>query len=184
MDSLMAALVASLLIRLTDRSADWTAGTAERTGKPGAMLGGAAIALVVTHAISAAAGWWVGEHITDNPKRLMLGLALIAAATGAIWPGKAKEPAAGQPMFATLSHLIATGLGGRGEFVVFALATGTSAVLAGVGGVIGSIVILAAAAIMGEQLWRPLPHRAIGYGVALLLAGTGIWLGLSAIRLI
>ena len=180
----MAALVSALLIRLTDRSAGWTASAAERSGKAGAVLASATIALVVTHGIAATAGWLVGQHITDNPKRLMLGLALLAAATGAAWPGKAKEPSTGHLFLATLSHLISTGLGGRGEFVVFALAAGGTATLAAIGGFIGSMVILAAAVIAGEALWRPLPHRAIGWVVGLVLAATGIWLGLSAIRLI
>ena len=180
----MAALVASLLIRLTDRSADWTAGTAERTGQPGAILAGATIAIIVTHAVAAVAGFFLSQYLTPNPLRLMLALMLILAAAGAVWPGKPKEPATKRPLLATLAYLIPAGINGRGEYVVFALAAAGTPALAGIGGMIGSLVILIAVALMGEQLWRPLPHRAIGIVVALLLTATGAWLGLSAIRLI
>ena len=180
----MAALVASLLIRLTDRSADWTAGTAERTGRPGAVLAGASLAVIVTHAVAAVAGYFLAQYLTPNPLRLMLAVMLVLAASGAIWPGKAKEPATKRPLLATLAYLIPAGLNGRGEYVVFALAAAGTPALAAVGGAIGSLVVLVAVALMGEQLWRPLPHCAIRIIVALLLAATGAWLGLSAIRLI
>lgn len=180
----MAALVASLLIRLTDRSADWTAGTAEATGKPGAVLAGATISIVITHAVAAVAGYVLGQYLTPNPLRLMLAVMLFLAAAGAVWPGKPKEPATKRPLLATLARLIPDGINGRGEYVVFALAAGGTAALAAIGGAIGSLVILTAVALMGEQLWRPLPHRAIGIVGGLLLAATAAWLGLSAIRLI
>ena len=179
MDSLMAALVAALLIRATDRSADWVAFAAQRSGKTGAVLFGTTLALIVTHAIAATAGFVVGQYITPNPKQLMLGLMLIAAASGAIWPGKAKDNKVGHPAFDTVAHLIATGIGGRGEAVTFAIALGGSAVLAGIGGAIGSLVVLCFAAVAGESVWRALPHRALGWVVGAILAIAGIWIGLT-----
>lgn len=101
----MAALVAALLIRVTDRSAGWVAASAERSGKPGTILATALFALIVTHAIAATAGYVVGQRIAPNPRQLMLGLALLAAAAGAIWPGKATPVMIRRPAVDTLAHL-------------------------------------------------------------------------------
>ena len=184
MDSLMAALVAALLIRATDRSAGWVAVAAEKSRRTVAILVASTIAMFVTYGIAAAAGAIVGQYITPNPKQLMLGLMLLLAAFGAVWPGKPKEPKLRHPAIDTGAHLISTGLSGRGEYVTFALALGGVPALAAAGGAIGSLVVLGFAAVAGDTLWRSLPHRAIGWGVAPLLAITGIWLGLSALRLI
>jgi len=184
MDALMAALVAALLIRVTDRSAGWVAASAERSGKPGAILATALFALIVTHAIAATAGYVVGQRIAPNPRQLMLGLALLAAAAGAIWPGKATPVMVRRPAVDTLAHLISTGVGGRGEFVVFAIALGGLPGLAGVGGVIGSLAVLGFAAVAGDAVWRSMPHRIMGWAIGVLLGGAGIWLALAALRLI
>lgn len=180
----MAALVAALLIRATDRSTGWVAFAAEQGGRTGAVLSGAVVALIVTHAIAATAGFFVGQHITQNPRQLMLGLALLAAASGAVWPGKAKPVAMRRPFVDTLAHLVATGIGGRGEFVIFAIALGGLPVLAAIGGVLGSLVVLGFAAVAGESLWRTLPHRILGWVIGALLGMTGIWQALAALRLI
>ncbi len=180
----MAALVAALLIRATDRSAGWVATLSERSGKAGTIAVGALVALLITNGVAATAGWLIGQHMTPNPERLMLALALIAAATGAIWPGKAKDVTATRPFTDTAAHLVSTGLGGRSEFVVFAIAAGGIAPLAGVGGLIGSLAVLGFAAMGGEMVWRTLPHRAVGIVVGLVLAATGCWLAASALRLI
>lgn len=180
----MAALVAALFIRVTDRSADWVAAASKQSGQPTAILTGAGIALVVTHAIAAVAGFLVGQYLTPNPRQLMLGLMLIAAATGAVWPGRSNAPTVRRPVFGTAAHMVATGIGGRGEAVTFAIAAGGIAALAGVGGAIGSFAVLAFAATVGEVNWRSLPHRAIGIGIACILCVSGICLALAALRLI
>jgi putative Ca2+/H+ antiporter (TMEM165/GDT1 family) len=185
MESLMAALVAALLIRATDKSAGFVAISAERSGKSGGVLLATLIALLITLSVASAAGFFIGPRLAPNATRLMLALSLIAAASGAVWPGKTKEISeVRHPFWGTLTQMIATGLGGRTEFVVFAAAAWGTAALAGVGGLIGSMVILSAAAVAGETLWRPLPHRAIGFVVGAVLFVAGAWLAASALRLI
>jgi putative Ca2+/H+ antiporter (TMEM165/GDT1 family) len=185
MESLMAALVAALLIRATDKSAALVAVSAERSGKSGAVLLATLIALVITLSLAAMAGLFIGPRLTPNATRLMLALSLVAAASGAVWPGKTKDMAeVRHPFWSTLTNLTVTGLGGRTEFVVFAVAAWGTAALAGVGGLIGSMAILGAAAVAGETLWRPLPHRAIGIVAGGVLVVAGAWLAVSALRLI
>jgi|GEM_PF-1243810 len=181
----MAALVAALLIRATDPTASYVARAADRSGKAGAVLAGALLAILVTHAIAATAGFLLGPYMTPNPKRLFVALALLIAASGTIWPGKQLDPgAARRPFAAVAGRLTLAGWGGRSEFVTLALAVSGTAALAGVGGFIGSAVVLAFACLGGDVIWRTLPHRAVGIAVGAVLAIAGCWLAFSALRLI
>ena len=181
----MAALVAALLIRATDPTAAFVAGAAERSGRTGGVLLATLIALAVTSAAAAAGGFFIGPHLAPNAQRLFLAFALLAAASGAIWPGKAKQVEPGRhPLINVTTRLIVGGWTGRSEFVTLAVAVGGTAALAGVGGFIGSFVVLAAAAVAGETLWAGRPRRAIDWTIGGVLAIAGAWLALSALRLV
>lgn len=181
----MAALVAALLIRTTDPTAAYVARIADRSGKAGAVLAGALVAVLITHALAAVAGFFLAPHLTPNPKRLFVAFALLAAASGGIWPGKPIEPGEGRhPFWTVAARLTAAGWSGRTEFVTLALAMSGTAALAGVGGFIGSAAVLGFAAIGGNSIWRTLPHRAVGIVLGGLLAAAGFWLAFSALRLI
>jgi putative Ca2+/H+ antiporter (TMEM165/GDT1 family) len=185
MDSLMAALVAALLIRATDPSADFVAGAAQRSGRSGGVLFGALIALIVTQGVAAVGGFFIGPYLAPNAQRLFLALALLMAASGAVWPGKAKPvESIRHPLPTVATRLIVGGWAGRSEFVTLAVAVGGTAALAGIGGFIGSFVVLAAAAVAGETLWGTRPRRAIDWTIGGVLALAGAWLALSALRLI
>lgn len=181
----MAALVAALLIRATDPSADLVATAAERSGRTAPVLFGTLIALIVTHTAATAGGFFIGPHLAPNAQRLFFAFALLAAASGAIWPGKAKPVENGRrPMLNVATRLIVGGWSGRSEFVTFAVAVGGTAALAGIGGFIGSFVVLAAAAVAGETLWAARPRRAIDWTIGGVLTIAGAWLALSALRLV
>jgi Ca2+/H+ antiporter, TMEM165/GDT1 family len=184
MGALMAALVAALLIRATDPSARLAATVSDRTGRPGLVILAILLALIVTQAIGAIAGALVGPHMTPNAQRLLFAFALIAGGSGPIWPGKRKAKAEPTTTGAAAWQLIATGIGDRTQFATFAVAAGSYPVLAGIGGLIGSLAVMAAAALAGEAAWRDVPHRALGYVIGGGLIVAGIWLALSAIRLI
>lgn len=181
----MAAMVAALLIRATDPTASYVARAADRSRKAGAVLAGALAAILVTHAIAATAGYLLGPHMTPNPKRLFVALALIVAASGTVWPGKQLDPGeARHPLLGVASRLIAAGWSGRTEFVTLALAASGTAALAGVGGFVGSAVVLAFAALGGDTIWRTLPHRMAGFAIGAVLTIAGCWMAFSALRLI
>ena len=106
----MAALVAALLIRATDPTATYVARVADRSGKSGAVLAGALLAILITHSIAAGAGFFLSPHLTPNPKRLFVAFALLAAASGGLWPGKPIEPGEGRhPFWAVAMRLAASG---------------------------------------------------------------------------
>lgn len=181
----MAALVAALLIRATDNSADLTAVVSERSKRTGLILIGVLIALFITQTVAAIAGMLVASHMTANAARLLFAFSLLMAGGGAVWPRKAVKPGnLGHPFVAITSKLIATGLGDRTMFATFAVAAGGVPALAGVGGFIGGVVVLTAAAVAGEILWLERPRRAIDWTIGGVLLIAGAWLALSALRLI
>ncbi|WP_299428463.1 hypothetical protein [Sphingomonas bacterium] len=181
----MAALVAALLIRASDNSADLTAIVAERSKRTGLILFGALIALIITQTVAAIAGMLVAHYLTPNAARLMFAFSLLMASGGAVWPRKPVKPGtAHHPFVAITSKLIATGLGDRTMFATFAVAAGGVPALAGVGGFIGGFVILTAAAVAGETLWGQRPRRAIDWTIGGVLLIAGAWLAFSALRLI
>ena len=157
----MAALVAALLIRATDPTATYVARVVDRSGKAGAVLAGALVAILITHAIAAVAGIFLAPHLTPNPKRLFVAFALLAAASGGIWPGKPIEPGEGRHPFWTVAvRLIAGGWSGRTEFVTLALAmVGVAALLFDV--VVSraaGLVALGAVAVVIVACWWVTPH--------------------------
>lgn len=184
MGALMAALVAALLIRATDPSARLAAVISDRTGQPGLVILAILLVLAVTQAIGAVAGALTGPHMTPNAQRLLFAFALIAAGSGPVWPGKRKSRPEPATTGAAVWQLIATGIGDRTQFATLAVAAGGDPTLAGAGGLIGSLAVMAAAAVAGDTLWRDLPHRVLGYAIGGVLTVAGIWLALSAIRLI
>lgn len=185
MDALMAALVAALLIRATDRSSLYVALAAERSGRTGAVLIAIALALIVTQTVAAIGGAVIAPYLTPNARRLFLSFALLSAGLSAFWPVKPVTVGAmPRPLIAATARLIATGLGDRTQFATLAVAVGGAAGLAGAGGFIGGAVVLGAAALAGEQVWRAMPQRAIRYAVGGVLTVAGAWLAVSALRLI
>jgi len=181
----MAALVAALLIRATDPSADMVAVAAERSRQTALVLFGAAIALIATQALAAAGGLLIAPHLNPHAARLLFALSLLMAGGGAIWPRKPVKPGDdGHPVVGVTSKLIASGIGDRTMFATFAVAASGIPVLAGVGGLIGGLVVLSAVAIAGETVWRDRPVRAVDLTIGGVLAAAGAWLAVSALRLI
>ena len=181
----MAALVAALLIRATDKSAPYVAAMAERTGRTGAVIAAMLVALLVTQAVAAVAGILIAPHLNLHAQRLLVGFALMSAGFGVVWSGKPIKLREGRhPAIHVAATLIAAGLGDRTQFATMAIAAGGFAGLAGAGGFIGGAAVLGAAALAGERLWQGLPHRPLSYAIGALLVVAGCWLAVSALRLI
>ena len=181
----MAALVAALVIRATDSSSAFVSITANRTGKSGAVMVGAFIALCITQTFGAVIGALLSPHLKPDAARLLLGFALVAAGSALFWPAKPKAPrTARRPLLATVTFLVPTGLGDRTQVTTIAIAAGGNPAFAGIGGLIGSFIVLAMAAAAGEAVWQALPHRAARVSSGIVLVATGGWLAFSACGLL
>ncbi len=184
----MAALVVAALAQVGDKPAWLAALLADRYAKPMTVIAMAAGALAAASGIAAALGSLLAPQLTPEAKQLMLALALLLQAGGALFPVKSPERLDGWRLGAAATSFLGLFIllfGDGVQFVVAALAACTpTPALAAIGATLGGLVPIAAAAMLGEKAWNALPlvtaRRVIG-GLFLLAA---LWLGLGALRLV
>lgn len=187
MDALVPAFVAALAAGFNDRPAWLAAILADRFKSP-LVLPGLALAFAGASAVAAASVLLVLPILTPNARQLMLALALLFAGIGCLWRGKAPDRLEGWRLGALVTASLGgfvLALGDRTAFIVFGLAAwGSSPLTAAIGATLGSLVLAAVAANIGEAAWRRLPLRALGgvAGVGFLLFGAT--LAVQALRLV
>lgn len=188
MGTLMAALVAAALAQVGDRPAWLTAILADRYRRPLTVLVAATLAIAAASAIAALGGALVAPRLTPNARALFLSIALILQGGGAMIAAKPPERldrwrlgAAGTAALGLFILAFGDGL----QFVVAGLAARDAApVMAAAGATIGSVAVLAPAALIGERAWLTLPLVAIRRASGALFLVTGVVVGLGALRLI
>ncbi len=71
------------------------------------------------------------------------------------------------------------------QFIVLTLSARAELVwLAPLGATLGSLAVIAPAALLGEAGWRALPLRSLRIAIGILFLIAGLWLGVGALRLI
>lgn len=188
MDSLVPAFIAVLLAQAGDRSPWLVAILADRYGKPLTVAFAAVLAHAAGNAVAAAAGLLIAPMLPPNARQLLLALALIFAAMGALWRLKPPDRLEGWKLGAfttTLLGVFILAAGDTTQFFTFAFAAQEPApVLTAVGATLAVLAVNAAAALMGEKAWRKLPVRAYRIGFGLLCLATSLILAAGALRLI
>ena len=184
----MAALVAALLAQASDRTPWLTAILSDRFARPGLVIAGTVIALMIGNSIAAIGGAIIGSRIPPSAQTLLLALALLSAGGSALFPTKLRDRLSGWRIGAFLTSLLGVailGLGDRTQFITAALAARTpTPALAAIGATIGALAVNVPAIIAGETARRALPLAAIRITIGLLFLVVGAVLALSALRLI
>lgn len=184
----MAALVAGALAQVGDRPAWLVAILADRFGRPLLVVAAAAVALAIASGIAATGGLLLAPMLTPEARQLLLALALVLQGAGAAMRVKEPDRLTGWRLGAALTS--ATGLlillfGDGLMFVVLALVARSPApALAAAGATLGSLALLAPAALMGEAAWLRLPLVAARRAAGALFLIAGIVLALGALRLV
>jgi len=188
MDALMAALVAAALAQVGDRPAWLTSILADRYRKPGLVIAAAAAAVLAAGLLAAAAGAALAPRLTPEAKQLFLALALLVQGGGVLFPVKPPDRLAGWRLGAALTSLLGLfilAFGDGVQFIVLALAARAELPwLAAVGAMLGSLAVIAPAAILGEAGWTALPLAMLRRVVGILFVIAALPLGLAALRLI
>lgn len=188
MDALVPAFVVALLTQLGDRSPWLAAILADRFGRPSPVVLAAFLAHSAGIVIAAAAGMLIAPMLTPNSGQLLLALALVFAAAGALWRLKPPDRLEGWKLGAFLTPLLGIftlALGDTTQFFTLALAArGPSPLLTATGAAAGVVAVNTAAALIGEAGWRRLPIRAYRIGFGLLCLAAGLVLAARALRLI
>jgi putative Ca2+/H+ antiporter (TMEM165/GDT1 family) len=193
MDALMAAFVAALLAQASDRTPWLTAILSSRfaksrSGGPGAVIAGTAIALAAINITGAIGGAIIGPRITPNAQSLLLALALLSAGVPALFAIKPPDRLSGWRIGAFMTSLLGVailGLGDRTQFITAALAARSpTPALAAVGATLGALVVNVAAILAGEDMRKTLPITAVRITIGVVFLITGAMIGFSALRLI
>lgn len=188
MEALLPALIAAFLAEWGDKTQLLVIALAALHRKPGAIIGGVAIAAVANSALSAAGGWLVADLVNYRALNLLTALALIFAGGGGLFPTKPPKVAENWKTGALITAAAAFALvefGDKTQFVTAALAAQTGApVLAAAGATIGVVAASVPAAVLGPRLASVVPVARIRLFSSLVLLLVGLWLAASALRLI
>lgn len=184
----MAALVAAALAQLGDRTAWLAAILSDRWRKPGLVIACAALGLLAASAVAAAAGALLAPTIAANAKQLLLALALLLQGAGSFWPAKMPDRLDGWRIGATATTFLGVlilAFGDGVQFIVAALAARSPVpALAAIGATLGSLAVIAPAALLGEAAWLRLPWRRVRAAMGALFLTAGAILALGALGLV
>lgn len=184
----MAALVAASLAQPGDRTAWLAAILADRWRRPGLVIAMAALGLLAASGIAAAAGALLAPTIAPNAKQLLLALALLLQGAGSFLPVKMPDRLDGWRIGATATTFLGfliLAFGDGVQFIVAALAArSTVPALAAIGATLGSLAVVAPAALLGEATWLRPPWRRLRAGMGALFLVTGTILALGALGLV
>ena len=184
----MAALVAAALGQIGDRLAWLAAILADRFRKPALVVAMATLALAAASGIAAVFGALLGPTLTPEAKQLFLALALVFQGFGVIGKVKSPDRLTGWRLGATVTSslgLFILAFGDGVQFIVLALAARTPMPwLAVVGATIGSLAVVAPAALLGEAAWMKLPLGRARIAINLLFLIAGLYIGIDALGLI
>lgn len=187
MDALMAALVAGALAQAGDRFA-WLAAILADRYRPAPVILAAVLALALASGLAVAASFLLVPLLTPAARQLMVALALLLQGGGAAFPVKAPDRLSGWRLgaFATgLLGLFVLAFGDGLQFIVLALAVRSPVpALAAVGATLGSLAVVAPAALMGEAGWTALPLKRLRLGAGVFFVLTGLAMGLGALGLV
>lgn len=188
MDALVPAFIAALLAGIGDRPAWLAAILADRLGRPLAVAFGFALAHALVSTIAAAGALVIGPIMAPNARALLLAIALLFAAAGAVLkirpPGRLERWRLGAFATALLGGAILA-VGDRTAFLTFGFAVRSpTPFLAAAGAAAGSLVVSSAAIACGEAAWLRLPLRAFGLATGAILFVVGATIALFALRLL
>lgn len=167
MPSLFLALLASALAAFGTRQARLVAQLSARLGGSPGLLAACWLTAAATSALAAWGGGLVEPVLTGPGKTMFVAAALAMAAIELAWPMRRKPPAEPTRSLGAIALVLAAGQAAdAARFLVLALAVATgNAMLAGVGGALGSGAVLTLAWTLGAEWEARLPLAAIRLGL-------------------
>jgi Ca2+/H+ antiporter, TMEM165/GDT1 family len=187
LDSLLIAFLAAALGEWGDKTQLLAVLLAARYRRPAPILAAIAVAAVANSLIAAFAGTLIHGTITPRAASLLLALALVFAGVAGLIGSEAKDRPGWRlgPFLATLILFTLAEWGDKTQFVTVAIAARFNAlVLPAAGAAAGIILSSLPAVALGPRLPRAVPLKAIRIGVAGLFLLAGLWVGVSALRLV
>jgi putative Ca2+/H+ antiporter (TMEM165/GDT1 family) len=187
LDALLTAFLAASLGEWGDKTQLLVVLLAARYRRPAPILAAIAVAATANSLIAAFAGTLIHGTITPRAASLLLALALVFAGVAGLIGSEPKDRPGWRlgPFLATLILFTLAEWGDKTQFVTAAIAARFDAlVLPAAGAAAGILVSSLPAAALGPRLAQTVPLKAIRISVACLFLLAGLWVGVSALRLI
>jgi putative Ca2+/H+ antiporter (TMEM165/GDT1 family) len=188
LDALVTSFIAAMLGEWGDKTQLLVIALAVRYRRPLPILAGVLAAALANSLIAAFGGTLVHGMIVPRAVSLLVALALVFAGIAGLIRPKPYESAgtsrAGPFLVAAASFFVLE-FGDKTQFLTFALAAQFDAfALAAAGATAGIMVASVPAALLGDGLAKAAPLKAIRIGLGALFLAVGLFVGVSALRLV
>jgi len=188
LEALLASFVAAALGEWGDKTQLLVLALAARYRRPEPILAGVLVAALANALIAAFAGGLVHDMITLRAISLLVALALVfAGVAGLIRPKPYETDASSRagPFLVTAASFFVLEFGDKTQFLTFAISAQFDAVaLAAAGATAGVMASSVPAAVMGEGLAKAVPLKGLRIGLGALFLAIGLFVGVSALRLV
>ncbi|APG61899.1 hypothetical protein LPB140_02615 [Sphingorhabdus lutea] len=188
MDIFLMTLLSSLLAEMGDRPQILVAALAMRYANNRAVLAGLVFATLLNCVISAFAGAMVHDYISDDPLILFTAIAYIFAAISMLGWRHRVNILSGWKLNAALTTFLGVFIlqfGDKSQFIIAAhAARSDQAIWAALGGTIGILAATIPAIYLGAKMGHILPLKALRITGGAIFLLIGIYLALTALRLI
>lgn len=188
MDSLISTFFSALLSETGDRSQILAAVLAMRYGRDNMVIAALALAAALNCLISAAGGSVIDHWISEDPLRLLNGLAYVSAGVAMLWRRRPVDLLTGWkiwPFMTAFLGLFILQFGDNSQFIIAANAALTPYWLfTALGGWLGIMAAVVPAIILKEKLAQLLPLPTLRKTVGIMFLLWGIVQALRAWRIV
>jgi putative Ca2+/H+ antiporter (TMEM165/GDT1 family) len=188
LEALLTSFVAAALGEWGDKTQLLVIALAVRYRRPLPILAGVLAAALANSLIAAFGGTIVHDMITLRAISLLVALALVFAGVAGLIRPKPYESAGTSragPFLVTAASFFVLEFGDKTQFLTFALAAQFDAfALAAAGATAGIMLASVPAAVLGEELARKVPLKGLRIGLGALFLAIGLFVGISALRLV
>jgi putative Ca2+/H+ antiporter (TMEM165/GDT1 family) len=188
LDALLTSFVAALLGEWGDKTQLLVIALAVRYRRPLPILAGILVAALANSLIAAFGGAFIHAMITPRAASLLVALALVFAGVAGLIrprPYQSEGTSRAGPFLVAAASFFVLEFGDKTQFLTFAFAVQFNAfLLAAAGATAGILVSSVPAALLGDELARKAPLKAVRIGLGILFLLVGLIVGVSAARLV